>query len=861
MGENAIVRLIDTAVFLQARLGSTRLQGKVLKPLFDRPLIEHAMNALSKLNADVNTLLVDESSYDALRPAAANCQFEIMKGSSYDVLRRYAAAIELYQPKWVVRATGDNPAVSAAAAEAIVDILKQENGDYAIFTGLPHGCGIEAVRAEALLIADKEAVDPYEREHVCPFLYRREDRFKIIRVVAPSQWNYPGLSVTVDTLSDYVNLKRFYDQLKPKQPIEIEQLAKSLPTELDTIVIPSVKEGNGTGHIVRSLRMVNELSKGAIYTSNPELISQLAEKLEIEIPWFASAFQLSRAEKVVFDNRSTDQLPAGINPDRQFIMAVDEGGSLRSQADMIFDFLPNLEKEAPNQLFLLNNPLRSIPVVKKENHKYDLLISFGGEDPACLSEKTVQFLETLEKSSQFLSNFDVAVVQGAGFIGRFTVPSTIKLIEAPKDFQEILKQSSAVITSFGLTAFEAQSYSIPVLLVNPSLYHKKLSIKAGFAEFGVGSIRKKALQNVLLKMFILNKSQVAAGEESFQVPVSAYQVPSSQQKMSASLIEESVIPDLLICPVCHHTKKKAVSRFPGKTYFQCQSCFNLFLEKFSKDENRYTEDYFFSEYKQQYGKSYLEDFEGIYQSGLKRIDHFQKQSHASLSHQPTILDIGAAYGHFLQAARKRGFSPFGIDISASAVEYINQQAIASAGLVNFQQFALENHLLSDSTLLKKLFDIFIHTESHSVEGEASDPFPKKGFNVITMWYVIEHFHSLPEIFSAITSLLREGGQFAFSTPHLKGISARKNLKQFLAQSPDDHYSILKPSAMKKVLKKQGFKKIKIKVTGHHPERFFNKEVSSWKLKLASCVSHCFKLGDTFEFYASELEKGDNNEAS
>ena len=122
------------------------------------------------------------------------------------------------------------------------------------------------------------------------------------------------------------------------------------------------------------------------------------------------------------------------------------------------------------------------------------------------------------------------------------------------------------------------------------------------------------------------------------------------------------------------------------------------------------------------------------------------------------------------------------------------------------------------------------------------------FDVVTMWYVIEHITDVQKALKTIAALLKKGGIFAFSTPSRSGISARKNLRAFLEKSPSDHRTIWDPRRAKQLLDRAGFDVKNIVVTGHHPERF-----PRWMRFLGDSallkLSQAFGLGDTFEVYA------------
>ncbi|HPB66008.1 MAG TPA: hypothetical protein PLW80_05570 [Spirochaetales bacterium] len=83
------------------------------------------------------------------------------------------------------------------------DAASAYGADYVGLVGMPTGMGVEVVDACALLEAAAEADSAYDREHVCPFLYCRPERFKSIRPECPPSYRLPEARVTVDTAEDY----------------------------------------------------------------------------------------------------------------------------------------------------------------------------------------------------------------------------------------------------------------------------------------------------------------------------------------------------------------------------------------------------------------------------------------------------------------------------------------------------------------------------------------------------------------------------------------------------------------------------------------------------------------------------------
>jgi spore coat polysaccharide biosynthesis protein SpsF len=207
-----------TALILQARLDSERLPQKCLLPLGGRPLIFRVMEALRCVDCDIKILACPEDSAGAFGPLAEEAGFELTPGPKDDVLARYCHVIRRYGPDRIIRATGDNPFVFADAAEFLNREAESLGADYAGYSGLPYGAGVQSVAAEALLRAGKEASAIPEREHVCPYLYEHPEIFRLHRPLAPLRWQGPEFTVTVDTWEDFRRAEALYALLSDLPP-------------------------------------------------------------------------------------------------------------------------------------------------------------------------------------------------------------------------------------------------------------------------------------------------------------------------------------------------------------------------------------------------------------------------------------------------------------------------------------------------------------------------------------------------------------------------------------------------------------------------------------------------------------------
>lgn len=213
-----------TSVFLQVRLDSSRLPRKALLPLGDRLVVEHAMHALNGVQADSRMLLTTDDSASELSPLAEKAGWKIFVGPKDDVLERFVLAARETGCSRIVRATGDNPLVSPRMANAAIALSDDTGAAYAGFGGLPIGSGVEVIRTESLEEARSDATDPYEREHVAPFLYRRPEHFRIEIPEAPADCCAPGRRITLDTPEDYIFLKDLFAELYRGDVLDLDRV-------------------------------------------------------------------------------------------------------------------------------------------------------------------------------------------------------------------------------------------------------------------------------------------------------------------------------------------------------------------------------------------------------------------------------------------------------------------------------------------------------------------------------------------------------------------------------------------------------------------------------------------------------------
>jgi len=205
-----------TAIVAQARMGSTRLPGKVLKRLGDRSVLAHVVRRAQAVpNVDrvcIATSTLPED--DAVAAEAVDCGAEVFRGDSTDVLRRYAGAAHMLAADTVMRITCDCPLIDPTVCGQVLSLLVEEKVPYASNVGAaqwPHGLDCEAFTAAILYRAAREAEAMDEREHVTLWI-RRND------AIPKADLKGPGAPVsrerwTLDYPEDFVFLESLFDCL------------------------------------------------------------------------------------------------------------------------------------------------------------------------------------------------------------------------------------------------------------------------------------------------------------------------------------------------------------------------------------------------------------------------------------------------------------------------------------------------------------------------------------------------------------------------------------------------------------------------------------------------------------------------
>lgn len=210
---------MKTNAIIQARCGSTRFPGKVFADIDGKPLLWHVVNRLhgAKRIDEVIVATTVAGGDDRIEEWCRKEGVLCFRGSEEDVLNRYYSASLAYPSDAVVRITADDPFKEPAVIDRVIAMLV--DGSYDLVTNnfppsFPEGLDCEAFTFPVLERMEKQAKDPFEREHVTQYVYRRPEMFRIGNVSCGQQLS--SLRWTIDNEEDYEMVKAVYRKRNPE---------------------------------------------------------------------------------------------------------------------------------------------------------------------------------------------------------------------------------------------------------------------------------------------------------------------------------------------------------------------------------------------------------------------------------------------------------------------------------------------------------------------------------------------------------------------------------------------------------------------------------------------------------------------
>lgn len=214
---------MNNVAIIEARMKSTRLPGKVLKPILDRPMLELLIERL-KQSAYVDQIVVATTEHDTDDPIEAltkRLKVGCFRGSEEDVLNRVLAAGQRFSADIIVEITGDCPLIEAEKIDQMLRAFQCMDYDFManrLDGSYPPGLGLRIFWRKTLEKVDRLTQDPIDREHVTLYVWEHPELFSLYHFqnnLDPKYWN---IRLTVDNKEDFDFIRAIFEELYPRNP-------------------------------------------------------------------------------------------------------------------------------------------------------------------------------------------------------------------------------------------------------------------------------------------------------------------------------------------------------------------------------------------------------------------------------------------------------------------------------------------------------------------------------------------------------------------------------------------------------------------------------------------------------------------
>lgn len=507
-------------VIAQARMGSSRLPGKVLAQAGGQSLLEHLLQRLarSRFAPAVVIATTTAPADDALEREALRLGAGVFRGSEDDVLDRYLGAARASDAEVVVRVTADCPLLDPQELDRVIEEFLKHAGQVDYVTNqqgnvrrIPRGLDVEVMSRAALERAGREATAPGDREHVTPYLYREPGRFRTLFSHYP-HGDHSALRLTVDTPEDLALVRAVIDELGSAAGLpEIAALfarrpelaslnagiaQKSIQGEAELrrarvagrLLLGRADAGNvvGFGHVARLGALLEAWTEcgGRAELVGSGLTGTLCERFAAK---FALVEAAADAQELLERSRQAaavalDGYQFGAELERTLrqdkpLLVFDDLAQRVPDADVILNQNLGARAEAyagatgrvlaGASYTLLRSELRAAINATAAARGQRVLCAFGGSDPRQLSARVA------ERLLAGLPETPVAVVIGPAFASeqRDALASLaareprLALVVDPPSMAEIFATARAAVLGAGSSAWEALALGVPAVLV------------------------------------------------------------------------------------------------------------------------------------------------------------------------------------------------------------------------------------------------------------------------------------------------------------------------------------------------------------------------------------------------------------
>ncbi len=513
---------------------STRLPGKVLKPVVGKPLLWHVLHRLKK-SQFIQTLCVATTTDPADDELAAYAQSQgaiVVRGPEDDVLARYALAAEKINPDVIVRVTADAPLVDASFIDYLISEMLRHHADFVVLKpGLSaiHEGADPMTRHALNKLIEHAHDDPIAREHVSSWFKHNRNFVKVVEIDLPEKWRFKGARLSIDTPADVTFIEAVYQRLHAQAGMatltDLVALLNREPQLLDLnahVRQKAMTTTNGTvimrcdggaslgfGHVRRSLSIARALRdreglgiRFAMIDDNTAIEHVRAQGFTVdvkpggaeEIDWLLALASTHTPLAVILDVR-TDLSAASVLRLRgadTIVVAIDDASQRRLSADatfyppvpQVFALDWDIAEREPFvgwEWVALGQDTLSTPATKSD--KVQVIVSMGGSDPLGLTSPTVRALKSIAV------NCDVTVIMGPGTPQTLdaelkAIAPEFNFVRNPENFSHLTAQASLGLITFGVTAYELGAQGVPAVYICLNSDHAQSA--SAFERSGMG---------------------------------------------------------------------------------------------------------------------------------------------------------------------------------------------------------------------------------------------------------------------------------------------------------------------------------------------------------------------------------------
>ncbi|TFH47402.1 MAG: hypothetical protein E4G94_00150, partial [ANME-2 cluster archaeon] len=495
---------------IQARMGSTRLPGKVLMDIAGKPMLEHIVERL-KLVKNIDEIVVATSTSEDdkdILDFVETLGVIGFAGDESNVLKRYIDAAETVDADIVVRVTGDAPLINPDTIERLISSALDQNADYAICDPeIPviHE-GFEVVSLNALKKVLQIANQDYIKEHVTIYLTENPDFVKTVYIEAEDEFKRTGYRFSVDTLADLRFIREIYKRLyKEGEIVNLHDVIELLDSE------PEIKQINahitqkkvdvksskvafrvdaseklGMGHLVRCLHLAKSLNEkhhcGILFVIKNDQVCEDKIKshgydvkiIDSELPYEHEFSEIRdilvtfNSDIIIIDLKhkvSTGYVKSLKELDNKVVI-LDNFSDGCFAADLVIfpvahmpsNVLIDKRWEENNSRYLTGAEYFPLPESflnynrgKSTDNKFTILVTMGGSDPNKITLKVINALSELK------TDFRVKVVIGPYVKYADELPeldSRFEILYNINDMASLMSNVDIAITAFGITLYE-----------------------------------------------------------------------------------------------------------------------------------------------------------------------------------------------------------------------------------------------------------------------------------------------------------------------------------------------------------------------------------------------------------------------